>query len=245
MKLLRSFVGSALLITILGLSISGCDKIPPASAGEPALSISYQETTATITVNWKRPSNAADSWQLHYEWTNNRQSGGNACEKAEATTQTTVTFTCSRSESTIGVMRFEVWAVRTVDGQAYPGPRSSATYEVAPAGVTPPGEIDSLTIVVTDASTGMPIRLGIEGIRTTYEELDNNDTLWVYNIQTEAGVWQEHTRGYSSTDHGIQLTALGYLGGAVVLCDGDCRAFPDLEAATWPEAMPFSLVMAN
>lgn len=61
---------------------------------------------------------------------------------------TTVTFTCSRAELTVGVMQFEVWAVRNLAGQLYPGPKSSATYEVAPSGAVPPGPVDSLSIQV-------------------------------------------------------------------------------------------------
>jgi hypothetical protein len=129
------------------LSLSGCDLIPDAGA-KPKVSVTYQETTATVTATWSRPSNVQSSWTIYYEWTNERISGGNACSEAEATTQTTVTFTCSRSEQTVGVMEFTVWAVRNVGGTLYPGVKRSTQYNVEPTGITPPGPVDSLDVQV-------------------------------------------------------------------------------------------------
>jgi hypothetical protein len=141
-------LGLVILAGILVILLTSCEWPPELGARELGVEVVQQTSdTAFVTATWKPPLNVQSGWELFYEWTNTRVSGGNACELSEATTQATVSFTCTKG-TTAGQMRFEVTAVRVVDGSQLPGPPTSATYTVPPRAAEPPGPVDSLAVQV-------------------------------------------------------------------------------------------------
>jgi hypothetical protein len=106
------------------------------------------------------------------------------------------------------------------------------TFNVPMQGL-PDVQIDSININVTD-SLGNIIAMGDSGMYAWFREFERAageiDTIWHYDVQRADGTWlRDHAVGYSSTGHGLQLTALLWKDGAVVGCNGDCRLFPELE----------------
>lgn len=153
---------------------------------------------------------------------------------------TSVSFTCSRSEATPGVMKFEVWAVRNVDGSLYPGPRRAEQYEVAPTGIVVPGEVDSLTINVTDAS-GVHRRLHPElPSKITFEvPPGGGDTTWRYSPQLADGTVLKDLVVQTGAAHtGLQLTALAWSNDEVIACSGDCGFYPASRTFEYPWGAP-------
>ena len=255
MKLLRCLRDIAIGMVLLGLLtlLAACDKIPPPlEAGEPSISVSLQETTVTVTATWTRPPNAPPEWAIHYEWTNVRTSGGDACDRSGQTTETSVTFQCPRAETTTGVMLFEVWGVRSVAGNLYPGQKTGASYDVPPTGVIPPDPVDSLRIEIA-VNYGTGEFLTFENAYIEFDPfidaLGVQDTTWKYFVIDPATgdsiLW---TEGTSTLGHGMDLAALAYDdNGALLWCNGDCRGVPPeliLTGYDWGQA-PISFAMAN
>lgn len=95
----------------------------------------------------------------------------------------------------------------------------------------PPIGIDSITINVTD-SLGNIIALGPGEHKIWFEVIETQaggvDTMWTYKVQYASDLqWHDHSIGYASTGHSLDLTALIFDEGVVVGCNGDCRSFPD------------------
>ena len=160
--------------------MGSCDWWPPPELGARELGVEVvQQTsdTAYVSATWKPPLNAQEGWELFYEWTNTRISGGNACELSEATTQTEVNFKCTKG-GTAGQMRFSVVPVRVVDGAQLRGPATDATYTVPARAAEPPGPVDSLRIQVayrrvwTDAHDPQHAHIQYDLPPATYREID-------------------------------------------------------------------------
>jgi hypothetical protein len=223
----RFFVGSVLSLILLGSSITlmSCD--PKESiAKELEISVVLQETTAIVTATWSYTVDVS-AWVMRDEWRSSRVSGGDDWNLSGNTMDGSATFTVPRSIASSATGAFCVTPVRI---NPQPGRFTERCADfVVPAQTIPDAEVDSIAIVVTDASTGQPIRFQDNAYIRFREVTEGGviDTIWDYKVMYEGQeVYTLHATGRSSTGHGLQLTALAYKDGAVVGCNGDCRAFP-------------------
>jgi len=167
------------LVIFAALFATSCEWLPP-ELGARDLGVEVASApgdTAFVTATWKAPLNVQGGWEMFYEWSNTRLSGGNACELSEATTQTTVSFDCTKG-TTAGQMRFIVTAVWVVAGAQLRGPPTDVTYTVPPKAAEPPGPVDSLSVIVawrriwTEPADQQHVHLQYDVPPATYRNVD-------------------------------------------------------------------------
>jgi len=106
------------------------------------------------------------------------------------------------------------------------------------------GDIDSLTIHVTDASGAHRQISGADSAIVVRYEINSEtgDTTWHYSAYpVDGGVLEDLVVQPAAEHDGLQLTALAWQDGEVVACSGDCLLYPDLvklEYHDWPLYRP-------